>query len=338
MSLNILWFVLVAILYAGFFLLEGFDFGVGMLLPSLGRKDLERRAIINTIGPHWLGNEVWLIVAGGATFAAFPQWYATLFNGFYMGFFLLLFALIIRGVGIEFRSKQAAPRWRYGWDWAIAVTSFLSSFLLGVVFTNLVRGVPINADMHFTGNLLTLLNPVSLLGGVTVALLFVFHGANFLSLKLTDGLRHRANNAAKTYFTPTVIFALLYFVALFITPTAFSAKGWTTSIVPVLAAAALVASRVMMEKKREGWAFVGSSLAVLLTVAALFVALFPNLMISTTDVAYNLTIANAASSAYTLKVITIITAIMFPIVLAYQIWTYVMFRQRVKADSKTLKY
>ena len=309
-----------------------------MLLPSLGRKDVERRAIINTIGPHWLGNEVWLIVAGGTTFAAFPQWYATLFNGFYLGFFLLLFALIIRGVGFEFRSKQPAPRWRYGWDWAIAISSFFASFLLGVVFTNLVRGVPINADMHFTGNLFTLLNPISLLGGVTLALLFTFHGANFLSLKLTEGLRHRANNAAKTYFTPALIFALLYFAALFVTPSAFSAKGWPSAIAPVLAAAALVASRVMMGKKKEGWAFIFSSLAVLLTTAALFIALFPNLMISTTNPAYHLTIFNAASSPYTLKVITIITAIMFPVVLAYQAWTYIIFRQRVKADAKSLKY
>ena len=193
MGLNILWFILVAVLYTGFFLLEGFDFGAGMLLPSLGRKDVERRAVINAIGPYWLGNEVWLIVAGGATFAAFPQWYATLFNGFYLGFFLLLFALILRGVGIEFRSKQAEPRWRNGWDWVIALASFFAAFLLGVVFTNLVRGVPIDADMHFTGNLFTLLNPISQLGGVTVVMLFFFHGANFLSLKLTDGMRERAH-------------------------------------------------------------------------------------------------------------------------------------------------
>ncbi len=338
MDLNILWFILVAVLYGGFFFLEGFDFGVGMLLPSLGRKDVERRAIINTIGPHWDGNEVWLIVAGGATFAAFPQWYATMFSGFYLGFFLLLFALIVRGVGFEFRSKMPSPRWRYGWDWAIAISSFFAAFLLGVVFTNLVRGVPIDAEMQFTGSFFTLLNPISLLGGLAVVMLFIFHGANFLSLKLTEGLRERAHNAARTYFPAALLFALGLFAALLFTPSAFSAKGPLTAILPVLAAAALIVSRVMMGKKKEGWAFICSSLAVVFTVAALFTALFPNVMISSTDAANNLTIYNASSSPYTLKVISIITAIMLPVVLAYQSWTYVIFRKRVKADAKNLTY
>ena len=338
MNLNILWFVLVAVLYAGFFFLEGFDFGVGMLLPALGRKDVERRAIINTIGPHWDGNEVWLIVAGGATFAAFPQWYATLFSGFYLGFFLLLFALIVRGVGFEFRSKLSAARWRYGWDWAIAVSSFVAAFLLGVVFTNLVRGVPINAAMQYTGGFFTLLNPISLLGGLTVVMLFLFHGANFLTLKLSDGLRERARNATRTYFTAVLLFALGLFAALLFTPSAFSTKGVFSAVLPVLAAASLVVSRVMMGKKKEGWAFICSSLAVVLTVAALFTALFPNVMVSTTNPANNLTIYNASSSPYTLKVLSIIAAVMVPVVLAYQTWTYVIFRKRVKADTKSLTY
>ncbi len=338
MDLNILWFILVAILYAGFFFLEGFDFGVGMLLPSLGRKDVERRAIINTIGPHWDGNEVWLIVAGGATFAAFPQWYATLFSGFYLGFFLLLFALIVRGVGFEFRSKLSAPRWRYGWDWAIAISSFFAAFLLGVVFTNLVRGVPIDGDMQYTGGFFTLLNPISLLGGLAVVMLFLFHGANFLSLKLSEGLRERSHNAARTYFPAALLFALGLFAALLFTPSAFSAKGVLSAILPVLAAAALVVSRVMMGKKKEGWAFICSSLAVVLTVAALFAALFPNVMVSSTDAANSLTIYNASSAPYTLKVISIIAAIMVPVVLAYQVWTYVVFKKRVKADAKNLTY
>ena len=338
MDLNILWFILIAFLYAGFFFLEGFDFGAGMLLPSLGRKDVERRAILNTIGPHWDGNEVWLIVAGGATFAAFPQWYATLFSGFYLGFFLLLFALIVRGVGFEFRSKIAAARWRYGWDWAIAISSFLASFLLGVVFTNLVRGVSIDANMQYTGSFFTLLNPISLLGGLTVVMLFLFHGANFLSLKLNEGLRERAHNSAKTYFTSALVFALGLFAALLFTPSAFSTKGALSAVLPVLAAAALVVSRVMMGKKKEGRAFICSSLAVVFTVAALFSALFPNVMVSSTDAANNLTIYNASSAPYTLKVISIIAAILVPVVLAYQIWTYVVFKKRVKADSKTLTY
>ena len=338
MDLNILWFLLIAVLYAGFFFLEGFDFGVGMLLTALTRKDVERRAIINTIGPHWDGNEVWLIVAGGATFAAFPHWYATMFSGFYLGFFLLLFALIVRGVAFEFRSKHDTPRWRYSWDRAISISSFIAAFLLGVVFTNLVRGVPIDADMQFTGTFWSLLNPISLLGGLTVVMLFCFHGANFLSLKLTEGLRAKAHGNAKMYFTAALVFALGLFAALFFTKSSFSSKGLISLILPVLAVASLVASRMMMEQKREGWAFITSSLAVILVVAALFFALFPNVMISSTAAANNLTIYNSSSSPYTLRVISIIAAVMVPVVIAYQVWTYYVFRKRVKADAKTLTY
>jgi cytochrome d ubiquinol oxidase subunit II len=338
MDLNILWFILIAVLYGGFFFLEGFDFGVRMLLTALPRKDVERRAIVNTIGPHWDGNEVWLIVAGGATFAAFPHWYATMFSGFYLGFFLLLFALIVRGVAFEFRSKHDSARWRYGWDRAISISSFLAAFLLGVVFTNLVRGVPINQNMQYTGTFWNLLNPIGLLGGLTMVILFCFHGASFLSLKLTDGLRVKAQTNAKMYFTAALVFALGLFAALFFTPSAFSSKGWMTLILPLLAAASMIISRVMMEGKREGWAFITSSLAVVLTVTALFVALFPNVMLSSSDPANSLTIYNAASSPYTLRVLSIIAAIMVPVVAAYQVWTYIVFKKRVKADAKTLTY
>lgn len=338
MDLNILWFILIAVMYAGFFFLEGFDFGVGMLLTSLTRKDVERRAIINTIGPHWDGNEVWLIVAGGATFAAFPHWYATMFSGFYLGFFLLLIALIVRGVAFEFRSKHDSPRWRYGWDRAISISSFIAAFLLGVVFTNLVRGVPIDANMQYSGTFWSLLNPISLLGGLTAVMLFCFHGANFLSLKLTEGLRAKAHSSAKMYFTAAIVFALGLFAALFFTKSAFSSKGWITLILPLLAAAAMIISRVMMERKREGWAFISSSLAVIFTVAALFFALYPNVMLSSADPANSLTIYTAASAPYTLRVMSIIAAIMVPVVLAYQAWTYVVFKKRIKADSKSLTY
>lgn len=338
MTLNILWFILIAVLYSGFFFLEGFDFGVGMLLTALTRKDNERRAIINTIGPHWDGNEVWLIVAGGATFAAFPHWYATLFSGFYLGFFLLLFALIVRGVAFEFRSKHDSPRWRFGWDNAIAVSSFLAAFLLGVVFTNIVRGVPIDAEMQYTGTFFGLLNPISLLGGLTMAMLFQFHGATFLSLKLTEGLREKAHRYAKMYFTATLVFAAGLFAALAFTPSAFSNKGWVTFILPALAVVSLVLSRAFIGQKREALAFITSSLVVVLVVASFFLALFPNVMISTLGEANNLTILNASSSPYTLKVMSIVAAIMVPIVLAYQVWTYIVFRKRVKADPKTLTY
>ena len=338
MDLNILWFILIAVLYIGFFFLEGFDFGVGMLLTGLTRKDPERRAIINTIGPHWDGNEVWLIVAGGATFAAFPHWYATMFSGFYLGFFLLLFALIVRGVAFEFRSKVSNPTWRYGWDNAISIASFVAAFLLGVVFTNLVRGVPIDPGMQYTGTFFGLLNWVSLLGGLTVAILFQFHGANFLSLKLTEGLREKAHNHARMYFSVSLILAVAFFTVLALTQSAFKDKLFLSLILPLLSVAAMIVTRVYTSRKREGLAFLFSSLGVVFFLASFFAVLFPNVMISTLGAANNLTIYNASSSPYTLKVISIIAAIMVPVVLAYQVWTYIVFKKRVKADPKTLTY
>lgn len=338
MNLNILWFVLVAVLYVGFFFLEGFDFGVGMLLPFLGKKDEERRAVINTIGPHWDANEVWLITAGGATFAAFPNWYATMFSGFYIGLFLLLMVLIFRGVAFEFRSKIGSPKWRGTWDWAIALSSLLAPFLLGVVFTNLVRGVPINGSQIYTGTFFTLLNPLSLLGGLALALISLLHGANFLSLKLSDALHERAAKAARTAWVAALVAAAAYLVWIVLSVPAFASKGFLGLIAPILAALALLLARVFMAGKREGWAFAMSGLTLIFAVAALFVALFPNVMISSTAAELSLTIYNASSSPYTLKVMSIIACVMLPIVLAYQAWTYVVFRKRVKADPKTLTY
>ena len=338
MDLNILWFILVAVLYIGFFFLEGFDFGVGMLLPFIGKKDEERRAVINTIGPHWDGNEVWLVTAGGATFAAFPNWYATLFSGFYLGFFLLLLALIFRGVAFEFRSKIGNPKWRNGWDITIAVSSFLAAFLLGVVFTNLVKGVPIDGNQVYTGSFFTLLNPLAILGGLAVVMAFLVHGANFLSLKLTDQLRERAAKTAKSAWRMALLIVGGFFIWLILTSQVFLAKGLPSLILPFFAALTLVASRIFMNNKREGWAFVMSGLAIVFTVAALFAALFPNVMISSTSPEFNLTLYNTSSSPYTLKVMTIVACVMLPVVLAYQIWTYVVFKRRVKADAKELTY
>ncbi|PKO02470.1 MAG: cytochrome d ubiquinol oxidase subunit II [Chloroflexi bacterium HGW-Chloroflexi-5] len=338
MDLNILWFILVCVLYIGYFFLEGFDFGVGMLVPLLGKKDEERRAIINTIGPHWDGNEVWLVTAGGATFAAFPNWYATMFSGFYLGFFLLLLALIFRGVAFEFRSKIGSPVWRNTWDKLIAISSFLAAFLLGVVFTNVVNGVPIDGNQIYTGTFFTLLNPLSIIGGLAVVVIFLVHGANFLSLKLTDGMRERANKAAKVMWVSALIIAAIYLIWIVFSTQAFVEKGFVGMIAPLLAAVTLVLSRVFMGMKKEGWAFSMTGLTILFTVASLFVALFPNVMISSTSPEFNLTIYNASSSPYTLKVMTIVAIIMVPVVVAYQIWTYIVFKKRVKADPETLHY
>src|SRR5512135_934212 len=208
-ALQTLWFILIAVLWIGFFFLEGFDFGVGMLLPFLGKKDEERRAIINTIGTTWDGNEVWLLTAGGATFAAFPQWYATMFSGFYLALFLLLVGLIIRGIAFEYRSKDPNPKWRHTFDWMIAVGSFIAPLLLGTAFANLVHGVPIDQNMMYTGNLFTLLNPYGLIGGLTMVAVFLLHGANFLTLRLEGELRERARAAAKRLYVWAAVMVIL---------------------------------------------------------------------------------------------------------------------------------
>jgi cytochrome d ubiquinol oxidase subunit II len=335
--LQILWFILIAVLWIGFFFLEGFDFGVGMLLPFLGKKDEERRAIINTIGSVWDGNEVWLLTAGGATFAAFPHWYATMFSGFYLALFLLLVGLILRGISFEYRSKDANPAWRHRFDWMIAVGSFIASLLLGAAFANLARGVPIDENMMFTGNLFTLLNPYGLLGGVTTVAVFLLHGANFLGLKLEGELRERVNATAKKLW----IAASVLYIALgvFTYVAGFWARGIVNpGVVPITAVIVLLAAGYFINQKMEGWAFIMVALNIVLTQVTFFSMTFPNVMLSTTNPAYSLTIYNASSSQYTLTVMSIIALIFVPIVLAYQGWSYYMFRKRISTDKKTLVY
>ncbi len=331
--LQILWFILIAVLWIGFHFLEGFDFGVGMLLPFLGKKDEERRAIINTVGSVWDGNEVWLLTAGGATFAAFPHWYATMFSGFYLALFLLLIGLILRGIAFEYRSKDSSPKWRNTFDWMIAIGSFLSALLLGAAFANLARGVPINQDMMFTGNLFTLLNPYGLLGGVTTVVIFLLHGANFLGLKLEGELRERVNGfAKKLWIAATVLYVIL---GIFTYIAGFWQHGVVNpGFVPFAAVVVLLATGYFINNKMEGWAFIMTALNIVLTQATFFTMTFPNVMISSTNPAYSLTISNASSSQYTLTVMLIFV----PIVLAYQGWTYYMFRKRISADKKSLVY
>ncbi len=336
--LQTIWFVLIAILWIGFFFLEGFDFGVGMLLPFLGKKDEERRAIINTIGPHWDGNEVWLLTAGGATFAAFPQWYATLFSGFYPALFLLLVGLILRGVAFEFRSKDANPKWRTLWDWAIFVGSFLPALLLGVAFANLARGVPIDNTMTYTGNLLTLLNPYGLLGGLMTVAAFLLHGAIFIAMKVEGDISERATAFARKAWIVVVVLSVLMVVATYFYTDLVERLGINPGIIPLAGIAAILLSGLFIHRKRYGWAFGMTSLMVVLTVATAFLIMFPRVMISTTDPAFSLTISNASSSQYTLTVMTIVAAIFTPIVLIYQGWTYWIFRKRITADPKKLIY
>jgi cytochrome d ubiquinol oxidase subunit II len=322
-----IWFLLIAVLWIGYFVLEGFDFGLGILLPFLGRTDGQRRALINAIGPVWDGNEVWVLVAGGATFAAFPYWYATLFSGFYLALFLILAALIIRGVAFEYRGKRDSAAWRKGWDWAIFLGSAVPALLWGVAFANIVAGVPIDKNMEFTGNLLTLLNPFALLGGVVTLTLFMTHGAAYIALKTEGELRERANRAL-------VLIGLVAAVAavLFLVWTQIQSLVVVSAVASVLAALALVGALLANLLKREGWAFIGTALTIALAVVALFLHLYPNVMPSSTNSAFNLTITNASSTDLTLTIMTIVAVIFTPLVLLYQGWTYWIFRKRISAD------
>jgi cytochrome d ubiquinol oxidase subunit II len=338
MDLNTLWFILIAVLYTGFFVLEGFDFGVGILLPFLGKNDVERRTIINTIGPHWDGNEVWLLTAGGATFAAFPQWYATMFSGFYLPLFLLLVALILRGVAFEYRSKDPNPRWRNLWDWCIFAGSLVPALLLGVAFSNLVRGVPIAANMEYTGGFFNLLNPYALLGGVTAVAVFMLHGAIFLSMKTTDGMLARAQKTARQLWIPAVILLLVFLVGTYFATDMLAHLGVFPVIIPIAALAACLAAGYFLSKNHYGWSFLMTCLTIAASVVTLFVILYPRVMISSSNPLWSLTIYNASSSAYTLRVMTIVAIIFVPVVLLYQAWSYWVFRKRIQAKPETLTY
>jgi cytochrome d ubiquinol oxidase subunit II len=328
MSLPEFWFLAVAVLFAGYFFLEGFDFGVGVLLPVIGKSEAERRVMINTIGPVWDGNEVWLLVAGGATFAAFPEWYATLFSGFYLPLLLILVALIIRGVAFEYRGKQDSAQWRARWDLAIFIGSLVPAILWGVAFANIVRGVPIDETFTYTGGFFNLLNPYALLGGVVTLGLFTTHGATFLALKTTGSVRDKAHDLVGRIGVATAVAAVLFL-------------GWTlldqgetgTWITSALAAASLLAALAFDRMKREGWAFVLTGVTIALAVITLFMTLYPDVMPSSTDPAYSLTVENASSSPYTLKVMTWVAVVMTPIVLMYQAWTFWVFRRRIGAED-----
>ena len=323
-SLVPFWYIIIAVLWTGFFVLEGFDFGVGMLLPVLGRDNTDRRVLLNAIGPTGDGNEVWLLVAGGATFAAFPSWYASLFSGFYLALLLVLVALIVRVVALEFRSKIDSDRWRRTWDRVIVFGSAVPALLWGVAFGNIVHGVPLNAQHVFTGSFLTLLTPYALLGGLTTLAVFLFHGAVFLGLKTTGGLRTRAMTLSLRLGMVAVVLG-----AVFLAWTQFSfGHGWTW-LTALLAAALLVGAVLAARAGREGRAFLLAAGTIVLFTATLFTALYPNVLPSTTAIANSLTVTNASSSPYTLTVMTWVAVVFTPIVLAYQAWTYWVFRQRI---------
>ena len=334
MSFQTTWFLLIAVLWVGYFILEGFDFGVGALLPFVSRNEADRRAVLTTLGPVWDGNEVWLLVAGGATFAAFPEWYATLFSGYYLPLFLILVSLIVRGVAFEYRSKYGKAQWRQRWDIAIVISSVIPALLWGVAFANIVRGVPIKmsaqGNLEYVGGFFNLLNPYALLGGVVTLTVFLTHGAIFLSLKTVGGIREQARNFAIKIGLVAAVAAVSFLV-------------WTNLMLPKLNTTVLVLSTVVALawvagllatlKVREGWAFIFSAVAIAAFVADLFYALYPRVMPSSLGAQFDLTITNASSTQYTLKVMTIVAVIMTPLVLIYQGWTYWVFRRRVGASQ-----
>jgi cytochrome d ubiquinol oxidase subunit II len=333
MDLNTVWFILIGVLYVGYFVLEGFDMGVGILLPFLGKDDPRRRVIINTIGPHWDGNEVWLLTAGGATFAAFPNWYATLFSGLYLPLFLILVALIVRGVAFEFRSKDENPRWRSLWDWCIFAGSLIPALLWGVAFANFVRGLPIDANMMYTGGFWNLLNWYALLGGLVSLVGFTLYGAIFLSLKTTDDLQKTSENVAWKLWIPNMILMLAFILASFITTDFVARLGINPGPIPIGAGLALLVAGYFIHTKRTGWAFLMMVLTILFSITTIFLQLFPRVMVSSLNPEWSLTIYNASSSPYTLRIMTIVALVFTPIVLIYQGWTYWIFRKRVSVKT-----
>ncbi|TKR22230.1 cytochrome d ubiquinol oxidase subunit II [Cellulomonas hominis] len=326
MDLPLIWFLLIAVLWTGYLVLEGFDFGVGMLLPFLGRKDKDRRVMINTIGPVWDGNEVWLITAGGATFAAFPEWYATLFSGFYIPLLLILVGLILRIVSFEWRGKINTDTWRAWADRGIMLGSYIPGVLWGVAFANLVRGVELDANHQYVGGFWALLNPFALLGGAVTALLFVTHGAIFLALKTSGEMRDRSGALAARLAPVTLVVAAAWAVWAQL---AYSVT-WTWAAV-ALAAVGLLAVVVTTRARREGWAFIWSSVVIVAAVVLIFGSMYPDVM-PAFDPANSLTIRNASSTDYTLTIMTWVAVILTPVVLLYQGWTYWVFRKRVSAE------
>lgn len=324
MELHDVWFVLIAVLWIGYFFLEGFDFGVGILTKLLARNRTERRVLINTIGPVWDGNEVWLLTAGGATFAAFPEWYATLFSGFYLPLLLILMCLIVRGVAFEYRHKRDEERWQTNWEHAIFWTSLLPAVLWGVAFGNIVRGVKIDGQKEYVGNFVDLLNPYAILGGLVTLTLFTFHGAVFAALKTAGDIRVRARALALKLGLLTAVLALGFL------PWTQVSRGDGTSLVAMaIAAVALIGAVVAIKAGREGWSFALSGVTIAAAVAMLFLTLFPNVMPSSLNEEWSLTVTNASSSPYTLKIMTWCAGIAAPLVMLYQGWTYWVFRKRI---------
>ena len=328
-NLQSFWFLLIGILWIGYFVLEGFDFGVGLLQRFIGHTEEERGTLISSIGPVWDGNEVWLLVAGGATFAAFPTWYATLFSGFYLALFLVLVGLIVRGVAIEYRNKQPGARWRSRWDTLLAISSGLPALLWGVAFADFIKGVPIDSTGTFTGNLLDLLGPYALLGGVMSLALFSFHGALFLTLRTQGELEARSRRVALRLAAPAALLVLGFLVWTYVNAVHAHEKGIVPGIIPIAAIVLPFVAGTLVRAGRTGFAFAATAFSIVLLFATIFLNLYPRVLVSSTNKAYSLTIFSTSSSHYTLTVMSIVALVLTPVVLVYQSWTYWVFRARV---------
>lgn len=328
--LDVVWFVIVCVLFAGFFMLEGFDYGVGMLLPFIGKNDIERRQMINSVGPVWDGNQVWMITAGGATFASFPNVYATLFSGFYLALFLILAALIMRGISFEFRSKSANRTWRSLFDWLLFVGSLVPALVWGVAVGNMIQGTPIDAQQNFVGNLFTLFSPYTLLCGLAFVLVFIYHGAMYTSIKTVGAIAERARATALVEGVITAIGALILLAASFVCTDMFN-NGLSLAAF-IIAIVCFIISWICARVRHTGWGFIFSCATVIFVTIAYFAGLFPRIMVSSLNPAWSLTITNASSSPYTLHLMTIVALIFVPIVLLYQIWNYWRFRERISPE------
>jgi cytochrome bd ubiquinol oxidase subunit II len=323
------WFILIAVLWIGFLVLEGFDLGVGMLHAAIGRDETGRRAVINTIGPLWDGNEVWLIVAVAAIFAAFPAWYATLLSGFYLLFVLLLIALIVRGLSFEYRGKSDSLRWRQTWSALLVTGSLVVPLVIGMTLGNLISGTPINSHQEFTGGFWDLFRPYPILAGVTLVAVCVMHGGTFIAMKTDGANRLRAARTARRIAPVTALLVLAFISYTHVE----AGGGGFLNLIELLACIAVVAAAFLAWDRREGWAFAATATTIALSIVAVFVDLYPRVMVSSTNPAYDLTVHNTASPPYTLKVMTVVALVLLPIVLGYQAWTYHVFRKRINADT-----
>jgi cytochrome d ubiquinol oxidase subunit II len=334
MDLQTLWFVLIVVLWSGYFLLEGFDFGVGMLLPFVPRNEAERGAMFESIGPVWDGNEVWLVVAAGATFAAFPAWYATMFSGFYLLLLLLLFFLIIRVVSFEWRSKSQSPRWRTAWLWANALGSTGIALIWGIALANLIHGVPLDSNGDYDGNLVDLFTPYTVFAGIAFVLIFAFHGASYLGLRTTGDLFERVGSAARRLAVPAVVVGAVFLIWTAVVAIDRNDKDVFPVVVPaVLGIAALALAAGFAFAGRSGLAFTMTAVGAVAAVATLFTGLYPRVIVSSPNFANSLDVSSAASAHYTLAVLTVIALIVLPIVLLYQSWSYYVFRARVSGEE-----